>query len=220
MTTIDMHHGSATESEPTESGRVSEANEEARDLVAKARFDAFSLMTEARKEAESILEEARDEATRIVQEAEYKADSIVDAARLEARELPSTDIDPTQTAALEAEHDALTERVSTLRTLAAELEQRFDSLTAQADQAAAEQAAIVHDRFSDVHAPSVAPIIDYSPAVDASRDGSEDEVSEADDSTKGSFYNRRSAKLPRIGDEGGRGALDMMRTIRSTLEDS
>ena len=35
---------------------------------------------------------------------------------------------------------------------------------------------------------------------------------------RGSFYNRRSAKLPRLGDDGGRGALDMTRAMREALD--
>ncbi len=36
---------------------------------------------------------------------------------------------------------------------------------------------------------------------------------------RGSFYSRRSAKLPSIGEAGGKSALDMMRSIRETIDE-
>ena len=224
MTTIDIHHESGTSSgsESADDDAVAaEAAEEAKQVVATARYEAFGLVTEARREAESILDEAHAEAAGIVHQAKLQAESIVDAARLSASDFVPSDIDPEDHAALEAEHDALTERVSTLRALAEQLEERFDALTEQADKSAAEQAAIVNDRLTDVHAPSAAPVLDYSPAVDSDMKVDEEDSDPADSNAeKGSFYNRRSAKLPRIGEEGGRGALDMMRTIRNAFEES
>lgn len=219
MTAIDIHHEANHETHPSDDdGAVHLPEEQARQIVAKARYEAFALVTEARGEAEAILDEARAEASGRIREAELHAESLVDAARIRADEIPgSDDRDDSERAELEAEHEELTERVSTLRSLARELEQRFDELTAQAEGQTVEPA-MDSVQSNTVHAPSAAPVLDYSPAVQplpkanaAEQDAVEDE--------KGSFYNRRSAKLPRIGDEGGRSALDMMRSIRGTLED-
>ncbi|MGI9642387.1 MAG: hypothetical protein ACR2N9_06360, partial [Acidimicrobiia bacterium] len=71
--------------------------------------------------------------------------------------------------------------------------------------------------------PLVKPIMDYSPAVDPPPKASEVEEEDEEDEIpveRGSFYSRRSAKLPSIGEAGGKGALDMMRAIRETFDDS
>lgn len=65
-----------------------------------------------------------------------------------------------------------------------------------------------------------APVMDYSPSVEPHEPQDDAEESEGDGpAEKGSFYSRRSAKLPRIGDAGGKSALDMMRSIRATLDE-
>lgn len=68
--------------------------------------------------------------------------------------------------------------------------------------------------------PLVKPFIDYSPAVAPPPKASEVAEEEAEVPVeRGSFYSRRSAKLPSIGDAGGKSALDMMRAIRETFDD-
>lgn len=213
MTTIDVHH----DSEPDVDSRgaiavdgESGTADDAKGLMAKARYDAFKLMTEARDEAESILEAARSEAADIVKEAKLTGESIVDAARLRAGGVLAAEPDDKNTAKaeLEAEHAQLTERVSSLRTLATALEERFEALAASAAQSP--------PRLEE----PARPVIDYSPAVAPPQ--KVQRGAEAPNPTteeKGSFYNRRSAKLPRIGEAGGRSALDMMKSIRETIED-
>lgn len=219
MTVIDIHHEANQGTHEGDSDdALAQAAAEARDLLAKARYEAFSLVTEARNEAEAILAEVRGEASDRMHEAELQAESIVDAARLRADEVVMAE-DPNEpaNAELEAEHEELTERVSTLRSLAAELEQRFDALTAQAEGHPIEPKP-ANLSPTEAHAPSEAPVLDYSPAV-APPPRADAEEEDQGDEEKGSFYNRRSAKLPRIGDEGGRSALDMMRSIRGTFDD-
>jgi vacuolar-type H+-ATPase subunit H len=219
MTTTDMQKDTAASvADHTEASAEPQVDtgDEARQLMAKARFDAFQLVTEARKEAESILDEARQEAAEIVTAAKMQAESIVDAAHIGADEVrASHDADPPSSdpaadgepeGALVAEHDQLVERVTSLRAVADQLEERFAALAATAQN----QARPNPDA-------STAPILDYSPSVPAPKP--EAVVDEEPPADRGSFYNRRSAKLPSIGDAGGRSALDMMRTIRGAFDE-
>lgn len=227
MTTTDMQKGtSASIHDLTEDSAVPQGDdaEATRSLLAKARFDAFQVVTEARKEAESILDGAREEAAEIVTAAKMQAESIVDAARLGADEVRSARSDEVNTesasdaaaaessSVLEAEHDALVERVTSLRAIADQLEERFAALAASAGT----------QRPSESDAPTSAagaPVLDYSPSVAPRRPEPAPGDHAAETAERGSFYNRRSAKLPSIGDAGGRSALDMMKSIRETMDD-
>ncbi len=117
-------------------------------------------------------------------------------------------------ATLENEHRELTDRVGSLRLLADQLEERFAALAATANAP--------HPAIEE----TPRPVLDYSPSVPApARTVVESTQAGTADSTtapaeeRGSFYSRRSAKLPRIGDAGGKNALDMMRTIRESYDD-
>ncbi len=197
-----------------------------RDLLAKARYDAFRLMTEARGEAETILDEARAEATgtltaaRIAAEATAtKAKSDADATKLAAIEDAAAIVasahrtageqsQPEDSVALKDEHRALSERVSTLRTIADQLEDRFTALAMTAGTSPA--------RAADATRRNPVPVLDDSPSVPTTAN---DEVAAAPverDIERDSFYNRRSAKLPRLGEDGGRSALAMTRMFRES----
>lgn len=224
MTTTDTHEGTPDTTVGGDAVSPSDATsgptDQAKDILAKARYDAFRLMTDARKEAEEILEDARSEAAGIVRDAEMQAESIVDAAHVQAAEVARAAPEPDPgsdtaeaVASLEQEHEELTQRVSSLRELADQLEERFAALaeTANASQPSIEG--------------TPRPVLDYSPSVphedpaDAPEEPSppvREAGPVADGVERGSFYSRRSAKLPRIGDAGGKSALDMMRAIRGT----
>lgn len=240
MTTTDMQHTtseSTADTDPTVADTPSQADDGA-SMLAKARYDAFRTVTEARQEAETILDEARTEAADLIREAEMTAESIRDAARLQADDDRATTGAPIlseQTAStaeevadLHEEHQHLTDRVSSLRMLADQLEERFAALAKQAQGEPADRGHIESDtadtpaRSTD---PSTAPVLDYAPSVpapapaaDASMDESGDDAPQAP-AERGSFYSRRSAKLPRIGDAGGKSALDMMKSIRESFDD-
>lgn len=198
------------------------AADEAKQILAKARYEAFRLMTDAREEAEEILEQARAEAASIRNEAELQAESIVDAAHMQADEVrgAAPPPEPTETAEsvaqLEQEHEELTERVTSLRALADQLEERFAALAANAAAPRAE-----------LDEPP-RPVLDYSPSVPPPPrepqvvvdDADPPSSTESEPAERGSFYSRRSAKLPRIGDAGGHSALDMMRSIREAFDES
>ena len=220
MTTTDMQyeaaHAASQDASSVESPATSPptTSDPASELLAQARYQAFRLVTEARQEAEEILDEARAEAASIRKDAEVQAESIIDAAHVRSKEIlaaSAPDGDPQAAEAvanLEHEHEALTQRVSSLRTLADQLEERFAALAATANA--------THPTIEE----PPRPVLDYSPSVPHPIPA--DAVDDADDEPepeRGSFYSRRSAKLPRIGDAGGKDALDMMRSLRESFDD-
>ncbi|MFV1970772.1 MAG: hypothetical protein ACC683_07185 [Acidimicrobiia bacterium] len=203
-----------------------------RELLAKARYDAFRLMTEAREEAESILDEARAEAAGTIKAAQIsaeataeKAKSVADATIIAAKEEVAAIVASAHrkagersqiddSAALEAEHRALSERVSTLRTLADQLEDRFAALAKTAGSSPTD----AKEPPPDSAAKSGTPILDYSPSPAAPAKPEESEDLAEPEPERDSFYNRRSANLPRLGEDGGRSALEMTRMIRESLD--
>jgi vacuolar-type H+-ATPase subunit E/Vma4 len=204
-----------------------QAEDASRELLAKARYDAFRLMTEARDEAETILDEVRAEASGKTDAAKILATSTGEKAKAQAAEIVESAHEEAATivagahrrageeaaaadgAALEAEHKALSERVSSLRTIADQLEDRFAALAKTADPDRAQ---------STISQPSETTKIDYSPSVAPNATDEPVVEPETPEPERDSFYNRRSANLPRLGDEGGRSALDMTRTLRQSLE--
>lgn len=238
MTTETKHEAAATdpsvdvdvtEEVADEHLTAASPGDQATEVLAKARYDAFRLVTEARQEAETILDQAREEAAEITREAELKAESILDAARVQAAEIRSSEPVATEevteesVAELEAEHQQLTDQVGSLRALADQLEKRFAALAAQAETRPATPPADPQHEASPPSSGPAGPVLDYSPSVpapsraEAVADKAED--GEEPEEERGSFYSRRSAKLPRIGEAGGKSALDMMRSIRETFDD-
>lgn len=220
MTTTNMQPDAAavsgSDDDAVEETTSPSAAEEAKAVLAKARYEAFRLVTDARSEAEEILEQARTEADAIRTEAEMQAESIIDAAHLQANEVGTAE-PPAETAEsvaqLEQEHEELTQRVSSLRTLADQLEERFAALAAHAT--APRPGLEEPPRPVLDYSPSVAPAPKPEPEAADDSDASTDEDAPAE---RGSFYSRRSAKLPRIGEAGGQSALDMMRSMRENID--
>lgn len=231
MTTKHVTDESVRDIDTADLGSTREATEQAKDasrqLLAKARYDAFRLMTEARDEAETILDEARAEATgtrsaaeitsgSMIEEATTRAAAIVESAHEEAAAIVASahrrageEAPQSIDEELEAEHEALSERVSTLRTLADQLEDRFAALARTAAPPSPEPPPADSPKSAKLdYSPSVAPPVKTVPR----------DPNDFEDEEKESFYNRRSAKLPRLGDDGGRSALDMTRTMRQSLE--
>lgn len=227
MTTKHVKDRTAHDADPTPVGTTGGATEQAEDasrqLLAKARYDAFRLMTEARDEAEAILAESRAEAAGMKTAAEIIATSTTDKAKVDAAAIVESaheeaasivagahrrageEAPDTSSHALEVEHKTLSERVSTLRTVADQLEERFAALASTAASPPPEE-------------PSAAAKPEYSPSV-APKPKSEPEAEPATtNEDRRSYYDRRSAKLPRLGDDAGRGALDMTRVMRKSLE--
>jgi cell division septum initiation protein DivIVA len=230
MTTTDISEDADAVDSSKEANIVAEANEEAKQILARSRYEAFRLVTEARDEAETILDEARAEAAGTVKAATITAESKVDAAEIRATQIveeaqsraanlaiASQDVqtsgsepDLSDNSALEAEHEELAERVSSLRVLADKLEDRFAALAANAPTAP--------EQRSHENTDSTSSGIDHAPSVAPEAKVTSDSVAEEPTEDRGSFYSRRSAKLPSIGAAGGQSALDMTRSIRSKLE--
>ena len=218
MTATEMQHDATAASNTGDAtaGTSPEPEDEAKSILAKARYEAFRLMTDARTEAEEILDDARSEAAAIRKEAEMQAESIVDAAHMQAEEIRTAPAPAPAEAAetvahLEQEHEELTQRVTSLRTLADQLEERFAALAENANASR-----------PDIDEPP-RPVLDYSPSVPpptpAEPRHDEEPIDDEVPTERGSFYSRRSAKLPRIGSDGGQSALDMMRSIRETFDE-
>lgn len=221
-------HDTEAPSQALSSASEAQAVDASRQLLAKARYDAFRLMTEARDEAETILDEARAEAEGTktaaalrsvsdVEAAEARALEIVEAAQEEAASIVASahrtageQTEAENAESLEAEHKALSDRVTTLRTLADQLENRFAALAATA--AAAPSAAAPNEGRTTSSA------VDYSPSVEPPSKPEDGQNEPAPVEERGSFYHRRSAKLPRLGEEGGRGALDLSRALRNAMD--
>lgn len=225
MTTTKTAHSAGTTNDVVSNDAVLDtANERAKGILATSRYEAFRLVTDARTEAETIIEEARSEAAGIVKAAEMTATSKIEDAETHATEIieaaerqasqPTTTLPPSDsgTGSLEAEHRQLSERVSSLRVLADQLERRFAALAATSSNGGEPADAPRAQRVTTLdYSPSVPP-----PSSDAEPSIEPPPVEEAPE--RGSFYSRRSANLPRIGEAGGKSALEMTRSIRRRLE--
>lgn len=201
-----------------------------RELLANARYDAFMLTTEARGEAETILGEARAEAAGTLTAARVSAEATITKAKADAdaTKLAATQgaaaivasahrtagkqLPPEDAVALEAEHRALSDRVSALRIIADQLEDRFAALATTAGTSPAKAT----ESAADVTRRGPAPVLDCSPSVPAAAKDEDAVMPVQREIEKGSFYNRRSANLPRLGEDGGRSVLNMTRMFRES----
>lgn len=237
MTTEDMT-GTSTKADHIDASTAdslpfADRDDPARQLLAKARYDAFKVMTETNEEAEVILAKARAEAAGTIRAGEISAEAIIEKAKAKAQSAITSATEegaaivakahraageetasPDTTELLE-EHRNLSDRVSTLRTLANQLEDRFAAL---ASTASGSQSNVKNPKTT------VAPTIDYSPSVPQKSLVEEQKpVEEIHDEpvaaeSRGSFYNRRSANLPRLGAENQEGIASMTRSLRKSLE--
>ncbi len=181
---------------------LEKARGEADDIVSEARRAAFSLMTDARADADNAIGEgkaiiaaAREEALGVVTDVEAET-----ARLLAERESALTRVREEY----ESESTELIDRINTLRAIASDLEAKTTkgpesdststsspSPTNEGRAATAKQAENVPDR-EDGDAPNAARI-------------------------RESFSGRRTAKLPRIGEEAGRSALAAATAMRAHL---
>lgn len=224
---------------------LKEAKLEAFRLVTEAREDATSILDEAARmraavpEAETaaskITEDAETNATSIVAEARREAMRILSEAQANASE-----IEDGRTAELRMHRDALVEETAALEAEVSHLRTRLAELEARASRAESDEApnarehngvehnAVTKTRFvsgtarpaPEAHEDAPLEVVAHeSPALAATEPAgavaeAASEEPEAD-APRGSFYSRRSAKLPRIGDESGRNALTSMAGLRS-----
>ena len=179
---------------------IEKARAEAEEIVGDARRVAFALMTESRHDADRTIAEgkvlvdvARKEALSVVNDAEEETARLI-AERKEALAKLRADY--------EAESSMLIDRINTLRSLA-------DDIAAKTDTA-------VPATPSDLPSPNEGRTADASKTEDVPDHEEEGEAPIAD-RIRGSFSGRRSAKLPRIGEEAGRSALAAATAMRAHL---
>jgi len=177
------------------------AANEAREMIAKARYEAFRMVTDARTDADAILDEARAAAADLV---ESTADNDLIAA--ENADLVAVN------AALRVEYNELVDLINGSQDLLEELDVRLLELATMPDSSAAASAPIerVH---ADANSGGPAFSFDYSPSVSPSPRPSKGVSTVRAES----FYTRKSAKLPRIGREGGEEALNAVKSMRASL---
>lgn len=171
-------------------------------IVGEARRDSFVLMTESRKEADCTIEdgramlaEARTEALGVVNEAEQETERLIADRRAALAKLHTE---------YEAESAALIDRINTLRSIS-------DDMVAKAAPAT-----------EPSPPPRTPPTKDEERTADVSQTTNEPAPKDASEAPtaeriRESFSGRRSAKLPRIGEEAGRSALAAANAMRAHL---
>lgn len=192
----------AMESSTDPFGGDDRAANEARQIIAKARYEAFRMVTDARADADAILEEARSEASDLSGIAGAN-----DAVAAENADLVAVN------AALRVEYNELVDLINGSQDLLDELNVRLLELATMPDTDTAVALGLVDGSpeqgevatFAFDYSPSVAPLPKPSKSVSTVR--------------AESFYTRKSAKLPRIGREGGEDALNVVRSMRDRLRD-
>lgn len=184
---------------------LSEAKAQADDIIGKARREAFIIMTESRNDAESSMDDgkaivarARDEALHVITEVEAETERLI-TERNQALQKMRDDY--------EAESSVLIDRINTLRSIAADLQARSAPAPAPAPSPTPQDPPSPPTAEGRT---AVAP-----PGDDAHRDDGGDAPSAA--KIRESFSGRRSAKLPRIGEEAGRSALAAATAMRAHL---
>ncbi len=178
---------------------LDKAKQDAEEIVADARRVAFVLMTESRNDADRAIAEskvlvdvARTEALNVVTAAEEETERLVAERKETLAKLQ---------AEYETESAMLIDRINTLRSIS-------DDLTARAS--------------APVDTPQAPPSPNEGRTEDAPQAGNTPDHEEDDDAPiadriRGSFSGRRSAKLPRIGEEAGRSALAAATAMRAHL---
>ena len=176
---------------------LANAEGDAKEIVADARRVAFALMTESRKDADNAIAEskvlvdvARTEALSVVNDAEEETKRLIAEREQKLAKLH---------AEYEAESAALIDRINTLRSLA-------DDLSAKTAPPASEDPPSSNEGRT-VDAPQAGNVPDHEDDGDAPNA----------DRIRGSFSGRRSAKLPRIGEEAGRSALAAATAMRAHM---
>jgi len=181
---------------------IEQARSEAEEIVSEARRVAFSLMTDARADADSAIGEgkaiiaaAREEALSVVTDVEAETARLIaerDAALAKLR------------AEYDTESTELIERINTLRAIASDMEAKTES-----------------DPEPPTTPPSTPSPTNEGGAADVPQAENVPDRAEGDASSvakiRESFSGRRSAKLPRIGEEAGRSALAAATAMRAHL---
>lgn len=225
--------------------QAAKARKEGDRIVTDARMQAFKLVTGAREEAETIVGEARTEAAAIARvdgdsaaaaavtgssdsetalQARIEAmQGVIEAMEHELATRPTTaDPLPRQeeppAAVTEADDDTSSSDVQERHPEPEALDEDIEVVVSDAPPMEA-----THDADSTIEDEPVitidpdevevdAPLVDAQATVDASVPGER-----TPEAIRRSFYSRRSAKLPQIGAEAGRGAMAAVAGLRTNL---
>ncbi len=184
---------------------VTQAKAEADDILSEARREAFVLMAEVRSDTDSSMSEgkaiiaaAREEALSVVADVEAETARLIaerDAALAKLREQ------------YEAESTTLIDRINTLRSIADDLQAKTEVSAAAPPPPAPQDSPVPTNEGRAADAPQ---------AGNAPYREDDGEAPNAD-KIRESFSGRRSAKLPRIGEEAGRNALAAATAMRAHL---
>ena len=190
---------------------ISNARTEADEIVDKARREAFSVMAEARADAETSIAEgkaivaaARNEALNVVAEIEAETERMI-AARTVALEKMRDEY--------EAESSLLIDRINTLRSIASDRETRSQATPQATSPAPPPAPSPPQDPPSPTAEGRTAAVSQPESGPNREEDG--DALNAA--RIRESFSGRRSAKLPRIGEEAGRSALAAATAMRAHM---
>lgn len=217
---------------------VESAQESANKILSEAKYEAYKVLTDAKTEADQITDEARQGAEQAVERARAEAETSVADARREAFTIVSSIKDETERLiteqrmaadqiAQEAEEEnrELLDRVVKLRAVARDIEARLHavavgaiddilattSLIESQINANGDLAALVAQRRM-VALPGRDREADETPTETETEEPREDEVPVG---RRQSFYSRRSAGLPRIGQGQGSAILAKMAELRA-----
>lgn len=180
------------------------AASEARQMIAKARYEAFKMVTDARSDAESILGDARAEAAELASAGDSNTVIAGENADLVA-----------VNAALRVEYNELVDLINTSQDVVEKLDARLVDLATMSDTIVLADSEASAEMAPDDRATAAPYVFDYTPSVaPAPKPSSRMSTERAE-----SFYTRKSAKLPRIGREGGKDALDIVRAMRDSMRE-
>lgn len=211
---------------------ASQARSSADDMVSEAQFEAFRLVTQAKEDAEATIQAAQAEAARI-------ATQKPDAASPAAEAVAASEVNAEALSKLEQARD---EAIATIREIREEAEEviaerdrKITMLQAQLDEAS-EQTLSTEVPTDAIAEAAIAPPIQIPDALEEEPTeptvrGDEpagvprvtvedtDVQPLSDRPARGSFYTRRSARLPRIGSDAANGALAAVSAMRSKSRD-
>jgi vacuolar-type H+-ATPase subunit H len=176
---------------------------EARQIVAKARYEAFRMVTDARNDADAILEEAQAEAAGVVDFTEANGTIAAENADLVA-----------VNAALRAEYNEFVDLINASQDLLEKLDVRLLDLATMPDTLGQDDLDALAEIVVGEKFESKPYVFDYTPSVAPEPKPGKKKATTV---RAESFYTRKSAKLPRIGREGGQDALAAVKSMRDAL---
>ncbi len=218
---------------------VEGAQEAANKILSEAKYEAYKVLTDAKAEADQITSEARAEADHAVTRARAEAETSVADARREAFTIVSSIKDETERLIAEQkmaadqiaqdaeeENRELLDKVVKLRAVARDIEARLHAVAVGAIDDILATTSLIESQISAngelagliaqrrlVALPGRDRVEEHSDAPQTPTNGEEDH--EVPAGRRQSFYSRRSAGLPRIGQGQGSAILAKMAELRA-----